>query len=621
MGVKSYLSAYLSELIKRGNEAMAESIRKTANEFSHMNLESFSFAEHEVGLLFGNVQAGKTAQMFGILCAAADASFPIFIILTTDNVALQKQTYDRVERDLSCCDFCICGETDRQKFVDNALEKPAIVVLKKNSKVLLQWYNTLASSSFVKGNALFVIDDEADAASPNTLVNKGRVSTINQRLTNIKDSSIGSIYLQVTGTPQALLLQSSTSNFRPAFTCYFEPGESYLGGDFFFNYDQNDCIRFINSGDTEDTDDDLYSAVLCHLISSAMLFLNGKEVCNFVIHPGVKKQSHTAMKRAVEKRLSLIKAGLSSSEFINVLKAEYGKMIPTKVNRPSFEIVLEKIRSLILEDSIKVLIMNGDTSITDSEYTIGSNIIIGGNVLGRGVTFPKLQTLYYTRTAKKPQADTMWQHSRMFGYDRDSGLMRVFITKPLYKLFSDINSGNNSIISQVEKGLDKIQIFYPEGINPTRKNVINLSMVNLVAGGANYYPNDPDNSTYDDLDNILGSFESKEYYKVGAKVLLKILSHIVPSDDFHQAAFESMIKARLAENPSEQGILIVRRDREITQGTGSLLSPNDRALGEQFNNKIVLTMYKITGEHGWKHNKIWVPNIKLPEFINYYDVH
>ena len=36
-----------------------------------------------------------------------------------------------------------------------------------------------------------------------------------------------------------------------------------------------------------------------------------------------------------------------------------------------------------------------------------------------------------------------------------------------------------------EKGIDKIQIFYPEGLAPTRKNVIDLKMVDLVAGGSN----------------------------------------------------------------------------------------------------------------------------------------
>lgn len=617
----SYLESYLAELTSRGNESMADSIRKTAVEFTNNNLDAFSFADHEVGLLFGNVQAGKTAQMFGIMCSAADASFPIFIILTTDNVALQKQTFDRVVEDLSCCDFCICGETDKQKFVDNALEKPAIIVLKKNSKVLLQWYNTLASSSFVKGNALFVVDDEADAASPNTLVNKNRVSTINQRLTNIKDASIGSIYLQVTGTPQALLLQSSMSNFRPAFTCYFAPGESYLGGDFFFASGDNKCIKFLADGEEDDSENDLSSAIICHLISSAQLFLAGKKVCNFVIHPGVRKQSHLSMQKAVEKQLKTIAESINTTETVNKFFGEYALMSPEKISPFPFDDVFGKIKEILQNKEVRVLVMNGDTSITDAEYTVGTNIIIGGNVLGRGVTFPKLQTLYYTRTAKKPQADTMWQHSRMFGYDRDPGLMRVFITRPLYKLFSNINSGNNSIIAQVEKGMDKIQIFYPEGLSPTRKNVIDLSMVDLVAGGANYFPYDPMNDDIEAISNLLKSFESEGHYQVSAKMILEILSHIQPSDDFHQTAFESVIRARIAENPSEQSVLIVRRGREITQGTGSLLSPNDRALGDQFPGKLVLTMYQIRGDHGWKQRDLWVPNIKLPEFINYYDVH
>ena len=54
----------------------------------------------------------------------------------------------------------------------------------------------------MKGNPLFIIDDEADAASLNTLVNKGRQSSINKYLDSIKNGASSSIYLQVTGTPQ-----------------------------------------------------------------------------------------------------------------------------------------------------------------------------------------------------------------------------------------------------------------------------------------------------------------------------------------------------------------------------------------------------------------------------------
>lgn len=614
----SYLKAYVDKIKSRGNEAMANSILKTATDFTTDYLDSFSFADHEIGLLFGNVQAGKTAQMFGIICAAADSSFPIFILLTTDSVALQTQTYERVVKDLGDCGFCICGELDKQKFVDNQLVKPAIIVLKKNSKVLLQWYNTLASSDFVRGNSLFVVDDEADAASPNTLVNSNRVSTINSRLTNIRDASIGSVYLQVTGTPQALLLQSSISSFRPHFTTYFAPGQGYLGGEFFFGDDKSH-IKFIDE-ESKDTKNGLYYALLHHLVATAQLFVNGETVCNFVIHPGVRKASHTGAQKAINTRLDYIKENINANDVVADIEKMVEEMTPTRGVKPSFSAIHQKIKELLLGSAVKVLIMNGDTAISEGEYRTGANVIIGGNVLGRGVTFPKLQTLYYTRSAKKPQADTMWQHSRMFGYDRDPGLMAVYLTKTLYKLFSDINSGNNSIISQVERGMDKIQIFYPEGLSPTRKNVIDVKMVDLVTGGSNYYPNDPDNTDLERLDKVLSGFEGSGHYQVSLKMILEILSYIKPSEDFNLIAFEGVIKAILAQNPTQQGILIVRRGRSVTQGTGSLLSPNDRALGDSFTSKVVLTMYEVDGKLGWKKDRLWVPNIKLPQFINYYNV-
>ena len=93
-----------------------------------------------------------------------------FILLTTDNILLQQQTFKRAEADL--CDFCICDENDYLKFVQNNMRKPAVIVLKKNGRILKQWKNNLSSTNFVAGNPLFIIDDEADAASLNTKVNK-----------------------------------------------------------------------------------------------------------------------------------------------------------------------------------------------------------------------------------------------------------------------------------------------------------------------------------------------------------------------------------------------------------------------------------------------------------------
>ena len=86
----------------------------------------------------------------------------------------------------------------------------------------------------------------------------------------------------------------------------------------------------------------------------------------------------------------------------------------------------------------------------------------------------------------------------------------------------------------------------------------------------------------------------------------EILSHIESDDDFRVTAFISILEMTLSEKPNAQGILIVRRNRDVAQGTGALLSPNDWAL--------------VTGKKGWGGQELWVPNIKLPNDLIYYDV-
>jgi hypothetical protein len=44
------------------------------------------------------------------------------------------------------------------------------------------------------------------------------------------------------------------------------------------------------------------------------------------------------------------------------------------------------------------------------------NFIVGGNILGRGLTIDNLLVTYYLRRAKVSQMDTVLQHARMFGY-------------------------------------------------------------------------------------------------------------------------------------------------------------------------------------------------------------
>lgn len=623
----SYVDNYLNHLTESGNPALAEAVRGTVNKITPAYIATFSYKDHVVSLLEGNVQSGKTSHLFGLICSAADEGFKLFVLLTTDNNLLQQQTLYRVRKDLP--DFCVCGESDEYSFFTNNMKRPAIIVLKKNSQVLKRWKNNFSSSHFCEGNPLFIVDDEADAASLNTLINKNKQSSVNKNLEEIKKTASSSIYIQVTGTPQALLLQSYQSGWRPYFTHYFSPGKGYIGGNELFPYDRPPYVILTDNEeatellkDDEFAENGLKKAVLYHLVSSAEIFLNGGTVSNFLIHPSVKTDQHQKFAEKVGDYLNEIYLSIDEPFINDAFTAVYNDLAATKPSISPYDVIMENITLMLETDGVNILVINSRNSFEDNvKYESGVNIIVGGNSLGRGVTIPKLQTTYYCRVAKSPQADTMWQHSRMFGYDRDLGLMRVFIPPVLYKLFAEINAANNSIIAQIEKGHpEEVNIHYPEKLRPTRKNVLDDGVVKTFTGGVNYFPFYPENKDISILDSILERF-GEDTYSVNLRLFEEILDNIISeSDDWEPEDFKGFIQTIRTENPSAQGRLIVRRNRDIGKGTGTLLSPTDRALGDSITDEAVLTMYKITGnkDKGWNGRQIWIPNIKLPGKEVYY---
>lgn len=624
----SYLQSYLERIRNRGNSALADAINKTVTDVVPQYISNFSFTDHVVSLLVGDVQSGKTSHMFGLMCAAADESFMNFVLLTTDNVLLQQQTYQRAQRDL--CDFCVCDENDYLKFVENNLRKPAVIILKKNSSVLRRWKNNFASTNFCAGNPLFIVDDEADAASLNTQVNKNKQSTINKNLEEIKKTTSSSIYMEVTGTPQSILLQTAKSGWKPYFIYYFKPGNGYMGGNFFFPPEPPKQVIFTDNDEADEllNDDEfpengLKTALVMHLITSGHIMLSGGTVSNFLIHPSVKTSQHSCFANKIGSYLNEISHSHDEPETREAFERVYESLKETKSDILPFDQIYDYIAEQLETDRIGILMLNSIVSYDENtKYETGINVIVGGNSLGRGVTFPQLQTIYYCRVAKNPQADTMWQHARMFGYDRDPDLMRVFMPPKLFKLFSDINRTNNSIIKQIENSTNgcNIKIFYPTGLKPTRKNVLDKKVVGIYSGGVNYFPFYPVNKDVSAIDTLLRPFED-DMYSVSLKLMIKVMEQLESeTDDWNVKAFIGFINTLLATDSAGQGKLIVRRNRDIGKGTGTLLSPTDRKLGDEHPDDLVLTMYKITGnkDKGWDGTQIWIPNIKLPGDCAYY---
>lgn len=630
-----FLSTYISSLKFID---LKETVANTSSDIFSKIKKCFDNKNEATGLLLGNVQSGKTAQMLGIMSKLADEGYQFFIVLTTDNIDLQNQTYQRIKESLPL--FNVFGEKDEVAFASSSQSKPRVVVLKKNSRILRKWRNILLNADTCKGLSLVILDDEADAASLNTLVNRNRVSTINRCLQNIKNTAdAGTLYLEVTATPQAIILQSTVSDWRPEFVTYFKPGYGYLGGNFFFSDPKSYCIKFTPETEISDVlevDDSecplgLRQSILSYLINCAHKLLNNETNCNFMIHPSSRISAHNRFADRVQSHLNLLKDSCEDDDFKEILNESWIDLQGTKPDLEPFDDIYNSVKDILEYGYIRAIPLNSTSLVSRDpndpnslKLGEGFNIVVGGNTLGRGITFPHLQTVYYCRSARTPQADTFWQHSRIFGYDREPELVRIYIPPTLHRLFVALNQSNNLLIKQIENGVEQLQIISADGIRPTRKNVLDNSRIDIYTGGVNMFPISPieNNTAY--IDPIILQFANRESVEVDKEMLIELLSNAgsINTEDFDSNKFINSIKTLASKRPTTKFRLITRVNRNISRGTGSLLSESDRLLGDKFSDEVVLTMYRLNGlmENGWNGSPLWVPNIKFPSGFCFYTV-
>lgn len=134
------------------------------------------------GLVIGNVQSGKTANMAALMAMAADAGWNMFVVLSGIMENLRVQTLGRLVQDLNSRGSNISWEAidnplpmDEygKRLVDKKFKEGSniryLAVCLKNAtrlKNLIGWFNSDKSN---RGNIrMLIIDDEADQASINT---------------------------------------------------------------------------------------------------------------------------------------------------------------------------------------------------------------------------------------------------------------------------------------------------------------------------------------------------------------------------------------------------------------------------------------------------------------------
>jgi hypothetical protein len=599
-------------LAKQRFPELRESVRRMAD-----SVICKAKGEVRTGLLLGEIQSGKTAHLLGCAANAADKGFQLCIILTSDNTELVEQTYRRCLEEITENGVGILRENEESYKLEQSLKtRPAIAILPKNKDHLPRWNRALAS---IKGGldsaSVLIIDDEADAASLNTRVNKGGKSTIYSEIKQLRSLGQRNIYLQVTATAYANMFLLGED--RPQFWEYFPPGQGYIGAEAFLR--DGGKTRILDKGEkgaleTGLAPEGLQDAIRHYLLSSVD---TGWATNNMLIHHDRQQRKHKELSGVVTELLESWQRERETSALEQSFQGTYQK---GEFQR-DFAALWEGVKGLLINNCPQVVTYNAKTKGDRLPLNIGSKVIIGGDCFSRGITIPRLHVMYYMREAKTPQFDTVWQHSRLFGYDRSLRHIRLYITEDAQSLLESIFRGGEDLKQALREN-------YPDGFPEafvignsserarlTRRGVTDETSVETFWGGKSYFTSLPLASMTGVLDGMLGPEGDRT---IGNEEAQKLLSAVrtEATDPFPRTLFLKAL--RLQRNRGQQHVALhVRTGRAIGRGTGAMLDPKDQATVKRDieAGHTSLTFYRISGEEskGWDGNARWMANIAFPK--------
>ena len=151
-------------------------------------------------------------------------------------------------------------------------------------------------------------------------------------------------------------------------------------------------------------------------------------------------------------------------------------------------------------------------------------------------------------------------------------------------------------------------------------SVVSREDLMVVAGGVNYFPLSPKSANLKELDAKLGAKDDDRDISLDeAEKILRMVG-VEKTDLWNQHSFPDCVETLRNNSVKYNCRLVVRTERSISKGTGTLLSPTDRTIGMEETDRLVLTMYRLKGEaeKGWEDRPLWVSNIKFPDGTYFY---
>jgi hypothetical protein len=380
-------------------------------------------------VIYGEPQSGKTEMMICLTAKLLDEGHSIIVHLMNDSVDLLTQNLKRFK----ASGLAPAPRSSSELLQSSASQHPKelVVFCKKNIFDLDKLIARLAG----KGKVV-VIDDEADYATPNAKINQGTKTKVNERIGKLIGGD--GCYIGVTATPARLDLNNTFMNDATRWV-NFPPHSKYTGQDVFFPLNKQVSYRLTlleQGGNPKEARD----ALVRFLVTVA--YLNSYENAadenyTMLVHTSGKKADHEIDRVTIEK---------SVQELVDSEGSEFGKLV-TQVYQAAKTLYpkadADRLTEYVVTNASRatLVVLNskrdrkalGDTA---TEPSSPFTIIIGGNIVSRGVTFPNLLSMFFTRNVRhRLQQDTYIQRARMFG-SRGEYLQHFELTIPS-QLYAD----------------------------------------------------------------------------------------------------------------------------------------------------------------------------------------
>jgi hypothetical protein len=521
-------------------------------------LEDTSTSGDRPGMLLGKIQSGKTRAFVGVIARAFDRGFDISVVFTKGTKTLSAQTVARLANDLrefidedEVLVFDIMQPPG--KLTKSEQRRKIVIVAKKQAKNLERIIHFFDNDyPDLKGRRVLIVDDEADLASVRFVRKKDQPDIEQGKIAEQMDALrrlVGKVaYLQVTATPYSLYLQPESYQVveeegyvfkpkKPAFTELLPIHDGYVGGDDYFiaplesdprsflfvevQRDEQDALRrpdqrrirpenVLDSPNTTGLVRAIVTFVLAVCLRRWQQADAGEKRRKYsmVIHNDTQKAAHAWQDQVIEWVFDAATDAATNhpqslrpvfdaayADLKKSIEADKGR-IPK--SQEAFEMFIEAlqggdvVRETVNSDHAVMALLDVRAEL---KLRTPFNIFVGGNILDRGITIPNLIAFYYGRNPKTMQADTVLQHSRMYGNRdrRDLAVTRFYTSQNVYDRLYTINEFENALRGAFEGGAHEQGVVFIQSdsanrVRPCAPNKVLLSNVVAVRPTGLYLP-------------------------------------------------------------------------------------------------------------------------------------